>query len=120
MQGPVDYNAMMQMLMMQPQPVADRGPTGPRGINAIAAPESGGVRPYGGGANPTGWRDGVKGGEWLGGRAMTPQDMTPQLMRQRIRQIEYDRRLSGHKVDGQYPPNGELFMLRKMLKESGG
>jgi hypothetical protein len=54
MQAPVDYNMLMQMLQMGPQPVADRGPTGPRGINAIAAPESGGVRPYAGGANPTG------------------------------------------------------------------
>jgi hypothetical protein len=47
----MDYGAMIRMLMMQPQRVADRGPTGPRGINAIAAPESGGVRPYAGGAN---------------------------------------------------------------------
>jgi hypothetical protein len=49
-----DYNLMLQMLQSgMVQPVADRGPTGPRGINAIAAPESGGVRPYAGGANPT-------------------------------------------------------------------
>jgi hypothetical protein len=48
-----DYGAMMRMLQTGVmQPVADRGPTGPRGINAIAAPESGGVRPYAGGANP--------------------------------------------------------------------
>jgi hypothetical protein len=47
-----DYNLMLQMLQSgMVQPVADRGPTGPRGINAIAAPESGGVRPYAGGAN---------------------------------------------------------------------
>jgi hypothetical protein len=49
-----DYNLMLQMLQSgMVQPVADRGPTGPRGINAIAAPESGGVRPYAGGANPS-------------------------------------------------------------------
>jgi hypothetical protein len=50
----MDYADMVRQLMMQPQPVADvvRGPWGPRGINAIAAPEAGGVRGYAGGANP--------------------------------------------------------------------
>jgi hypothetical protein len=49
-----DYGMMLKMLQSGlVQPVADRGPTGPRGINAIAAPESGGIRPYAGGANPS-------------------------------------------------------------------
>ena len=39
-----------------------------------------------------------------------------QLIEQRIRQIEYDRRLS--KVEGEpYPPHAELYALRQRLKE---
>ena len=61
-----------------------------------------------------GWKDGIKGGEWLGG-PMTEADMTPKLIRQRIRQIEYDRRLAGRPDDG-YPFHPELARLRALLK----
>ena len=53
----LDYGGMANALLAQQgggllHPIADsvRGPTGPRGINAIAAPEAGGARGYGGGA----------------------------------------------------------------------
>jgi hypothetical protein len=84
MQAPVDYNMLMQMLQMGPQPVADRGPTGPRGINAIAAPESGGVRPYAGGANPRG----INWNTFNKHLANPTKEITPQVQARFQRRLE--------------------------------
>jgi hypothetical protein len=108
----------MRALIDMPQKVAMKGSSLEQDFNPYGLTE--GARPYSGGPTQQGWKDGVRGGEWLGGRQMTIHDMTPKLIQQRIRQIEYDRRLSGHKVDGKYPPNGELSALRTRLKELGG
>lgn len=50
------------------------------------------------------------------GKAPLPE-RTPENIRQRIRQIEYDRRLS-RVGDEPYPPHGELSALRRELKEA--
>lgn len=63
---------------------------------------------------------GYGGGRWgPSGRYDHPQELLndPGYVTSRIRQIEYDRRLAGHKVDGKYPPHGELMYLRSRLKE---
>jgi hypothetical protein len=63
-----------------------------------------GAKPYGGGSTRYG--------------SQTQQLMNdPGFIKSRIRQIEYDRRLGGYKIDGKYPPHGELHMLRARLKE---
>ena len=64
---------------------------------------------------PRGGRGSGSGG---GGTARSIHMESVDAAKVRIRQIEYDRRLGGSKVDGKYPPHGELSRLRRFVKES--
>lgn len=100
MADPVDYNAMAQMLLHSPNLLAQQQMQAPMPL------------PAGGGG---GFRIAPGGGRLAPTKEELLRD--PSYVQSRIRQIEYDRRLAGRKVDGQYPPHGELSMLRRTLKE---
>ena len=63
-------------------------------------------------------RGGRGSGSGGGGTARSIHMESVDAAKVRIRQIEYDRRLGGSKVDGKYPPHGELSRLRRFVKES--
>jgi hypothetical protein len=116
MPGLIDYNQMVQQLMQQGgggllSDVAQRNPMQSKMLDPRGGTE--GAIGYGGGSNAAPSVFGKN--RYAPTQAELLND--PGYVKSRIRQIEYDRRLAGHKVDGQYPPHGELHMLRSRLKE---
>ncbi len=85
-----------------------------RTLNSLAT-EGAGVMGTGGGARMP--RFVQEQYQWAAqnGVGLTPE-MVAKNVQSRIRQIEYDRRLSGWKRGDDYPPNGELFSLRSWLR----
>jgi hypothetical protein len=112
---PQDLSQMAQMLSLLQLAANKENPLN-KSLNPIQGTEGAGAMGTGGGARAMP-RFVQEQHEWAAknGIQLSPEQIAKNVQ-SRIRQIEYDRRLTGKPEGEKYPPDGELHSLRSWLR----